>query len=317
MHYASVSIRLEWCIHQCHSFDWCVGVKIKKNVFNSYLPESWLCASCPPPAMTQCPSAPQSCIMSQLRSVLYSSLTLTMRYWHDYCEWHKWVWTCSTTCGGCSNLTISCVFIWFCFWNIIMRLDVLLGLKTEWEFGEKWISNIKERVEKGKKTLSSESGPQKLPCARVQPWNQPDPIDSVYLARLQVKAIGNLGEIWRGLWIRRKKKNEQKNNTVCSTVWQSRRVFRSAFNKVNGDFSPQAPFYCKSLIFACFICVIFTLFSFHFSLFSSSPLPTTTVPAAASHHFCFSMLTPCFLAHYRPQPPNAAVLNSSRFKTLF
>lgn len=114
-----------------------------------------------------------------------------------------------------------------------------------------------------------------------------------------------------------KKKKEQKSNTVCSTVWQSRRVFRSAFNKVNGDFSPQAAFYCKSLIFARVICVIFTLFAFHFSLFSSSALPATTVPAAASHHFCFSMLTPCFLAHYPPQPPNAAVLNSSRSKTLF
>lgn len=132
-----------------------------------------------------------------------------------------------------------------------------------------------------------------------------------------MKAIGNLGEIWRGLWIRREKKNEQKSNTVCSTVWQSRRVFRSAFNKVNGDFSPQAPFYCKSLILACFISVIFTLFASHFALFSSSPLPMTAVPAAAPHHFCFSMLTLCFLAHYPPKPPNAAVSNSSRSNSPF
>lgn len=89
---------------------------------------------------------------------------------------------------------------------------------------------------------------------------------------------------------RERKKMSKKSNTVCSTVWQSRRVFRSAFNKVNGDFSPQAPFYCKSLILACFISVIFTLFSFRFSLFSSSRLTVTALPAAAPHHFCFSML---------------------------
>lgn len=89
-------------------------------------------------------------------SALYSSLTLTMRYGHDYGEWHKCVWTRSAMCGGCSNLTISCVFIWFCFSNvIIMGLDVLLGLKTEWEFGEKWISNIKERECRGREKKPS------------------------------------------------------------------------------------------------------------------------------------------------------------------
>lgn len=98
-------------------------------------------------------------------------------------------------------------------WKIILiRLDVLLLVKIEWEFGEKWISNIKRECGGGwgNNPLGSESGPQKPPCARAQPWNQPDPIDSVYLARLQVKAIGNLGEIWRGLWIRRGREREKK-----------------------------------------------------------------------------------------------------------
>ena len=73
----------------------------------------------------------------------------------------------------------------------------------------------------GKNPLSSESGPQKLPCARAQPWNQPDPIDSVYLARLQVKAIGNLGEIWRGLWIRRERRKKKMSKKVILSAQQS------------------------------------------------------------------------------------------------
>lgn len=148
-----------------------------------------------------------------------------------------------------------------------------------------------ERKGGGGGLLSWESGPQKPPCVRVQPWNQPDPIDSVYLARLQVKAIGNLGEIWRGLWIHREREGEggkwakKKSNTVCSTVWQSRRVFRSAFNKVNGDFSPQAPFYCKSLTLArcLFVIIHSSLFLF---LFISSPSEWRTC-------WCFSLF--CFV----------------------
>ena len=73
----------------------------------------------------------------------------------------------------------------------------------------------------GKNPLSSESGPQKPPCARAQPWNQPDPIDSVYLARLQVKAIGNLGEIWRGLWIRRERRKKKMSKKVILSAQQS------------------------------------------------------------------------------------------------
>ncbi len=37
----------------------CVWVKIQMDVFSSHFPESWLCARCPLPPMTQCPSAPK------------------------------------------------------------------------------------------------------------------------------------------------------------------------------------------------------------------------------------------------------------------
>lgn len=94
-------------------------------------------------------------------------------------------------------------------------------------------------------------------------------------------------DLERELWIRRERerKKEQKSNTV----WQSRRVFRSAFNKVNGDFSPQAPFYCKSLILACFISVNFH--SSCFPLFSPSPCDCCTCCCSTS--FLFFHANPC------------------------
>lgn len=53
----------------------------------------------------------------------------------------------------------------------------------------------------------------------------------------------------------------------------------------------------------------FSLSSLSVSLWSLHLLsPVTDVPSAAPYHFCFSMLT-VFLAHYPPQPPNAAVSN--------
>lgn len=262
----------------------CVSKKIQIDVFISHIPAPHrLCASCPLPPMTQCPSAPKKHTHTHTVPWLspdQSSAAVYLQPWEN----------------GTTALILSCVSITL----HTRRLGVLPGLKTEWEFGGKWISNIKERVcfrvcaERGwGGLLSWESGPQKPPCVRVQPWNQPDPIDSVYLARLQVKAIGNLGEIWRGLWIHREREGEggkwakkkKKSNTVCSTVWQSRRVFRSAFNKVNGDFSPRASFYCKRLTLArcLFVIIHSSLFLF---LFISSPSEWRTC-------WCFSLF--CFL----------------------
>ena len=175
----------------------------------------------------------------------------------------------------------------------------------------------------GKNPLSSESGPQKLPCARAQPWNQPDPIDSVYLARLQVKAIGNLGEIWRGLWIRRERRKKKMSKKVILSAQQSGKagVFSDQLlTRLMVIFLHRHRFTVKGpslhgLSLSFFFFLLPSLF--RSSLFSSSPLPATAVPAAAPHHFCFSTLSLCFLAHYPPQPPNAAVSDSSRSNSTF
>lgn len=83
-----------------------------------------------------------------------------------------------------------------------------------------------------KAPFSSERGPRRRPCARAQPWNQPDPIDSVYLARLQGKAIGNLGEIWRGL-----QTEKEKNKWVTERhVWRSMGCFHFLRFTVNFHF---------------------------------------------------------------------------------
>lgn len=93
------------------------------------------------------------------------------------------------------------------------------GWKLSGKLKKSEFQTLRRKCRRGeKKTLSSESGPQKPPCARVQPWNQPDPIDSVYLARLQVKAIGNLGEIWRGLWIRREREKKMSKKVILSAL---------------------------------------------------------------------------------------------------
>lgn len=118
------------CImHQCIS-DWddvyisvtmsiqtrcrCVWMKIQMDVFISHFPESWLCASCPLPPMTQCPSAPKHSPTSWLS--LDQRNTVVKRRDTDTTKCHSCVWTsqiCSTTCGGYTNLILSCVFIWF------------------------------------------------------------------------------------------------------------------------------------------------------------------------------------------------------------
>lgn len=99
-----------------------------------------------------------------------------------------------------------------------------------------------------------------------------------------------------------------KSNSVCSTVWHSRHVFRSALNKVNGDFPLHAWLYCKSLILAHFISVIFTLFSFHFFVLLFPSL-WWLLFLLRLHISVF----PCKLC-YSLWPPNAAVFRSIQIK---
>lgn len=168
------------------------------------------------------------------------------------------------TSGSNTDLIHSCVFSGSfrvqSFWNvIIIRLDGLLGVKTEWEFGEKWNSNIKERVWRGwgENPQLREWATEAAMCAGAavkSAWSNRFCLSGTTTSESNWKSGGDLERAVDSE--REKKKMSKKSNTVCSTVWQSRRVFRSAFNKVNGDFSPQAPFYCKSVILARFISVI-------------------------------------------------------------
>lgn len=124
-----------------------------------------------------------------------------------------------------------------------------------------------------------------------------------------------------------RKINEQKSNTVCSTVWQSRRVFRSAFNKVNGDFlffafslthprtphsPPPTPLHGR-----CFFTVkISSLHALFMSFSRALPSPCCLCSAhllsprllylLLLHIICFSMLTLCcFCLIILPsQPPD-------------
>lgn len=106
----------------------CVSKKIQIDVFISHIPAPHrLCASCPLPPMTQCPSAPKKHTHTMpWLSPDQSSAAVYLQPWEN----------------GTTALILSCVSITL----HTRRLGVLPGLKTEWEFGGKWISNIKERV---------------------------------------------------------------------------------------------------------------------------------------------------------------------------
>lgn len=149
--------------------------------------------------------------------------------------------------------------------------------------------------------LSSESGPQKLPCAPVQPWNQPDPIDSVYLARLQVKAIGNLGEIWRRLWFREGGGLDEKN-----------KVMLSALQTGKAGACSEQPLTRLMVIFhhrhRLTVKISCLLFHFFFGF------PLCGVPAAP-HHISFSTRG-FILAHHLPPGTKCSYLETETHQTV-
>lgn len=260
----------------------CVSKKIQIDVFISHIPAPHrLCASCPLPPMTQCPSAPKKHTHTHTVPWLspdQSSAAVYLQPWEN----------------GTTALILSCVSITL----HTRRLGVLPGLKTEWEFGGKWISNIKERVcfrvcaERGWGWGTPQLrkwATEAAMCAGAavkSAWSNRFCLSGTTTSESNWKSGGDLeravdSQRERG----RKMSKKKKSNTVCSTVWQSRRVFRSAFNKVNGDFSPQASFYCKRLTLArcLFVIIHSSLFLF---LFISSPSEWRTC-------WCFSLF--CFL----------------------
>lgn len=260
----------------------CVSKKIQIDVFISHIPAPHrLCASCPLPPMTQCPSAPKKHTHTHTVPWLspdQSSAAVYLQPWEN----------------GTTALILSCVSITL----HTRRLGVLPGLKTEWEFGGKWISNIKERVcfrvcaERGWGTPQLRKwATEAAMCAGAavkSAWSNRFCLSGTTTSESNWKSGGDLEravDSQRERGRRRKMSKKKKSNTVCSTVWQSRRVFRSAFNKVNGDFSPQASFYCKRLTLArcLFVIIHSSLFLF---LFISSPSEWRTC-------WCFSLF--CFL----------------------
>lgn len=260
---------------------WCVWVKkIQIDVFISHIPALHrLCASCPLPPMTQCPSAPKTHTHTMpWLSPDQSSAAVYLQPWEN----------------GTTALILSCVSITL-HTRRLTRAENWVGIwrKVNFKHKGKSVFSCVSGKGVGGGLLSWESGPQKPPCVRVQPWNQPDPIDSVYLARLQVKAIGNLGEIWRGLWIHREREGEggkwaKKKKVILSALQSGKAgVFSDQpLTRLMVIFLHRRRFTVKvSRLPAAFLS-LFTLPSF---CFSSSPLLVNGVPADAS--LCFVLFS--------------------------
>lgn len=260
---------------------WCVWVKkIQIDVFISHIPAPHrLCASCPLPPMTQCPSAPKTHTHTMpWLSPDQSSAAVYLQPWEN----------------GTTALILSCVSITL-HTRRLTRAENWVGIwrKVNFKHKGKSVFSCVSGKGVGGGLLSWESGPQKPPCVRVQPWNQPDPIDSVYLARLQVKAIGNLGEIWRGLWIHREREGEggkwaKKKKVILSALQSGKAgVFSDQpLTRLMVIFLHRRRFTVKvSRLPAAFLS-LFTLPSF---CFSSSPLLVNGVPADAS--LCFVLFS--------------------------
>lgn len=116
----------------------------------------------------------------------------------------------ATCCPGCSYV-----------WNISKLLCFCIS--NEWD---KEGGTLKNKTEKDWMSASRESGAQKPPCVKPQPWNLPDPIDSVYLAGLHSLRYWQSG---RDLEWAADLRKRAKVILSTLTVWQTSTFFRSGF----------------------------------------------------------------------------------------
>lgn len=264
----------------------CVSKKIQIDVFISHIPAPHrLCASCPLPPMTQCPSAPKKHTHTHTVPWLspdQSSAAVYLQPWEN----------------GTTALILSCVSITL----HTRRLGVLPGLKTEWEFGGKWISNIKERVcfrvcaERGWGGTPQlrKWATEAAMCAGAavkSAWSNRFCLSGTTTSESNWKSGGDLeravdSQRERG---RRRKMSKKKKKVILSALQSGKAgVFSDQpLTRLMVIFLHRRRFTVKGSRLPAAFLSLFTLPSF---CFSSSPLLVNGVPADASLCFVFFTL---------------------------
>lgn len=136
--------------------------------------QPWLGSSCPLPPVTQCPSAWKH---TPWLSSDQSSRAVHLRLWGNDTSGH-WKFELS---GVFFSQAESTNVIYSETWCII-ETENSVGIWRKVNFIHKGARRGGGDPRLGKWATEAAK------CGGGQPWNQPDPIDSVYLAQLQVKA---------------------------------------------------------------------------------------------------------------------------------